>query len=735
MKKRLFLSIFLMVAVFLSAHAQSDNLPFFKAAKNNDIGTLAKLIEEGTDVNTKSKYGATALTFAVEKNSLEAVKFLLEHGADPNNRDRFYQSTPFEWAFYETNFEMIKLMVEHGADLSTKWLLPFSVREGKLDIVKLLLDKNVAGANDAIVLAVRNEHVEIVKLLLDHTKIESDKLNAALITATGMNNTDLCKLLKDAGAVLPKVNNHDKNVKFAGLYSEKDGQLRIKNEDNKIFASFDDVKYYELKYDSLNIFSVAEFPSITLSFKTVENIAVAVKFRNGENQRDFVRTEEVAKKEVKSEYKDEVGEVKEVLNWTAFRGENCQGNGDGQYPPVRWDAEKGLNLKWKTRIPGLSHACPVVWEDKVYVITAIGEDPTAEYRVGLYGDVKPVNDNSNHVWKIFCLDKSKGDILWEHTAYKGVPKVKRHPKATQANSTPVTNGKYLVALYGSEGLVCYDMDGNEIWRKDMGILDAGWFFESETQWGHAASPLIYKNTVIIQADRSKDSYVAAFDLATGKEVWKNNREEISSWGTPVVYYGKDHNELITNGTEYIKAYDPDTGEELWKLGPNSEVTVGTPVVYKDLIYVTGGYPPVRPVYAIIPGGRGDISIPDSLSSGEFIKWRYLKGGTYMPSPIAYDGYLYTMANNGLLTCYDAQTGEKIYRKNLKCSAVTASLVAADGKLYCTSESKGVVVVKAGPEFEIIARNPVGETCMATPAISDKLFIIRAQDYIYGFGKN
>jgi ankyrin repeat protein/outer membrane protein assembly factor BamB len=734
MKKTL-LSITLIMAVFLSAYAQSDNLPLFKAAKTNDVAKLTELIKAGADVNSKSEYGATALTFAVEKNSLEAIKVLLEHGADPNNRDRFYQSTPFEWAFYEGQEEIIKLMIQHGADLSTNWLLPFSVRADNIEIVKLLLDKKVSGANEAIGFAVHNKNAEMVKLLLDKRDIKNDHLNAAFVTATGMNNTEIMNLLKDAGAVMPKVNKPDKKLDFVGLYSDKDGQLRIKTEESKLFASFDDVKYYELKYDSGNLFSVAEYPNITLSFKTVENIAVSVQFHNGDNKRDFVRTEEVAKKETKPEYKDEAGEVKEILNWTAFRGVNCQGNGDGQYPPVRWDGEKGLNLQWKTRIPGLSHACPVVWEDKIYVITAIGEDPSAEYRVGLYGDVKPVNDNSNHVWKIYCLDKSKGDIVWEKTAYKGVPKVKRHPKGTQANSSPVTNGKYIAALYGSEGLVCYDMEGNEVWRREMGILDAGWFFESETQWGHAASPIIFKNTVIIQADRSKASYVAAYDLETGKEVWRTEREEISSWGTPVVYYGKDHNELITNGTKHIKAYNPETGEELWKLGPNSEVTVGTPVVYKDLIYVTGGYPPVRPVYAIKPGGRGDISIPDSLSSGEFIKWRYLKGGTYMPSPIAYKGYLYTMANNGLLTCYHAETGEKIYRKNLRSGAVTASLVAADGKLYCTSESKGVIVVKAGPEFEIIARNPIGETCMATPAISDKLFIVRAQDYIYGFGRN
>jgi outer membrane protein assembly factor BamB len=341
---------------------------------------------------------------------------------------------------------------------------------------------------------------------------------------------------------------------------------------------------------------------------------------------------------------------------------------------------------------------------------------------------------SSHIWKIYCLDKKTGEIKWEKKAYEGVPRVKRHPKATQANSTPATDGKYVVALFGSEGLVCYNFKGKELWRKDLGILDAGWFFEEETQWGHSSSPIIYKNTVIVQVDRSKDSYIAAYDLKTGKEVWKTERDAISSWGTPAVWYGEDHNELVTNGTKFINAYDPDTGKELWHLSPNSEVTVATPVIYEDLIYVTAGYPPIRPVYAIIPGGKGDISIPDSVSSGKHIKWMKRRGGTYMPSPIAYKGYFYTLSNNGNLTCYDAKTGEQKYRKNLRGGAFTASIIAADGKLYCTSENKGIYVVKAGPEFDMISNNQTGEICMATPAITGGRIIVRGEHHIFCFGK-
>lgn len=734
MKKTTFI-ISLLIFTFQLSIAQSDNDTFFKAAKDNDINKLQELIDSGQDVNKKSEYGATALTFAVEKNNMEAVKMLLKNGADPNVRDLFYQSTPFEWAFYENNAELIELMIDHGADVNVDWLLPQSVRENQINTVKLLLENGAPGADNSLSIAVRNENTEIVKLLLEKAKIEQSKLNSALRTAMGIDKQELIEILKDAGAIMPAIKEQDRSIEYTGLYADNDERLKIKNEEKKLWVSFNGDQFYELQFDSVSVFSFTEFPTIKLVFRIVDKNAVAVQFINNENKVNYVRIEEELTEEKNVEYKDKAGEVREVLNWNSFRGVNASGIADGQYPPARWDGEKDLNLKWKTRIPGLSHACPVTWADKLFVITAIGEDTTVEYRVGLYGDVKPVKDDSRHIWKIYCLDKHNGSIIWEKSAFKGIPRVKRHPKGSQANSSPVTNGKYVVALYGSEGMVCYDMNGKEMWRKDLGILDAGWFFESETQWGHAASPVIYKNTVIIQADRSKDSFIASYELDTGNEVWKTGREEISSWGTPAIYYGKNRNEVITNGTKYIEAYNPDTGEELWKLGPNSEVTVATPVVYNDLIYVTGGYPPVRPIYALKPGGKGDISIADSLSSSEFIKWRYLKGGTYMPSPIAYDGYFYTMANNGTLACYNAETGEKIYRKNIKSGAVTASLVAADGKIYCTSESQGIIVVRAGPEFEILAHNLVGETCMATPAISDKLFIVRAQSHIYCFGRN
>src|SRR5215210_4134569 len=196
-------------------------------------------------------------------------------------------------------------------------------------------------------------------------------------------------------------------------------------------------------------------------------------------------------------------------NWPQFRGPGATGVGDAQATPAAWDAGKSVNVRWKTEIPGLSHSSPVVWGDKVFVTTAVSTNPKEETRFGLYGDVDPVKDDSKHTWKVYALDRATGKILWERTAYEGVPKVKRHPKSTHSDSTPVTDGKYLIAMFGSHGLYAYDLNGKLKWKQDLGVLDAGWFYDADYQWEYGSSPIIYKNLVIVQADIQKNSFIAA----------------------------------------------------------------------------------------------------------------------------------------------------------------------------------------------------------------------------------
>ncbi len=427
--------------------------------------------------------------------------------------------------------------------------------------------------------------------------------------------------------------------------------------------------------------------------------------------------------------------IAHAQNWPQFRGPGATGVAEGTAQPVKFDASTSLNVRWKTAIPGLSHASPVVWGNKVFVVSAVsvGKDET---RFGLFGDVAPVKDDPKHAWKVYALDKATGKILWEQTAYEGIPKVKRHPKSSHAASTPVTDGKYLIVNFGSEGLYAYSLDGKLLWKQDLGLLDAGWFYDVDYQWEYGSSPIIFKNLVIVQADIQKNSFIAAFDIKTGKQVWKTPREELSSWGTPTVYEGATRAELITNGTKAIRGYDPATGKELWHLGPMSEITTPTPFVAHDLIFVTSGYPPVQPIYAIRPGGNGDLTLPQGKDSSDFVAWSKQRGGPYMPTPIVYGELLYTCSNQGVLTAYNAKTGERVYQERLGGTggAFTASPVASDGKIYLSSEDGDVFVVKAGPKYELLAKNPVGEVMMATPAISDGLLIVRTVSHLYAFGE-
>ena len=429
-------------------------------------------------------------------------------------------------------------------------------------------------------------------------------------------------------------------------------------------------------------------------------------------------------------------QVVQAQNWPQFRGPAATGVVEGRPAATTWNVEKGQNVRWKTEIPGLAHSSPVVWGNKVFITTAVTSGAKDETRYGLFGDVAPVKDDPKHTWKIYCLDKQTGKILWEQIAYEGVPKVKRHPKSTHSDSTPVTDGRYVIALFGSHGLYAYDLDGKLKWKQDIGMLDSGWFYDADYQWEHGSSPIIYRDLIIIQADIQKDSFIAAYDIKTGKLVWKTPREEISSWGTPTVYEGKTRTEMITNGSKAIRGYDPATGKELWRLTPNSEVTTPTPFVGKDLIFVTSGYAPIQPIYAIKPGAVGDITLKDGKDSSDAIVWSKQRGGPYMPTPVVYGDFLYTCSNQGVLTAYNAVTGERIYQERLggKGGAFTSSPVASDGKLYLSSEDGDIFVVKAGPKYDLLATNPVGEVMMATPAISDGLVIVRALKHVFAFGE-
>jgi len=403
--------------------------------------------------------------------------------------------------------------------------------------------------------------------------------------------------------------------------------------------------------------------------------------------------------------------------------------------PDHWDIKNEENIKWITEIPGLGHSSPVIWDDKMFITTAISGSGSDLLKVGLYGDIDNVNDETVHEFKIYCLNKTNGEILWERLSYKGIPAVKRHTKASHANSTPATNGQYVLAFFGSEGLYCYDIEGELIWKKDFGRMNAGPFTDPDTDWGFASSPIIYKNRVIIQCDFLGDCFLASLDLETGVEIWKTPRDEISSWSTPTIYLKDDITQVIVNGYKHMGGYDFNSGKEIWKMSGGGDAPVPTPVVAHNLIYIHNAHGRYSPIYAVRPEAIGDITLNKENITNEYIVWSIKRGGAYMPTNVVYGDYLYNMRMNGQLMCYEAKTGELIYRKYIpEARGITSSGVAADGKLYYTTEHGDIFIVKAGPTFEVIGKNPLNDLCMASPAISDQMIYFRTQHYVIAVGK-
>lgn len=427
--------------------------------------------------------------------------------------------------------------------------------------------------------------------------------------------------------------------------------------------------------------------------------------------------------------------AKGTPHWPSFRGTAAAGVADGQNLPESWSAESGENIKWKVRIPGLAHSSPVIWGERVFVTTAVSSKGNATFRRGLYGDGDASDDMSVHQWKVYALDKKTGKIAWEQVAYEGVPKEKRHIKSTYASSTPVTDGRYVVAFFGSQGLYAYDMNGKLAWKLDLGRMDVGAYNSPEIEWGTASSPIIWKDLAIAQCDTSHADFLIAVNLKTGKEVWRTPREEYPGWGTPTVFPGK-RAELVTNASKFIKGYDPATGKELWRLGGSSDITAPTPVYDGDFIVVASGRRPVAPIFVLRPGATGDITLAQGQTSNSHVVWNRNQRGSYMPTPLIYQGHLYVVNNNGVFDCYELATGKEVYRQRIphQGSGFSGSPVAADGKIYVPSEDGDIFIIKAGPEFAVLGTARMGEPLMATPALSGGLMFIRAQDHLYAVGK-
>jgi outer membrane protein assembly factor BamB len=422
-------------------------------------------------------------------------------------------------------------------------------------------------------------------------------------------------------------------------------------------------------------------------------------------------------------------------NWPQFRGPNASGLDTTAPVPTKWDVEQGENIRWRAPIPGLAHSSPIIWDDRVYVTTATRAG-TADLKVGLYGDIASANDQDPHQWRLLALDKATGKILWDKLGQEATPRVKRHTKASHCSSSPATDGQHIVAIFGSEGLFCFDRNGQLIWKKDLGPMDSGYYQVPTAQWGFASSPVIHDGKVIVLCDVQTNSFLAAFDLADGKELWRTSRKDVPTWGTPAVAKGSGQTQIVVNGWHHTGAYDFANGKEVWKLDGGGDIPVPTPIVANGLIYLTSAHGRSRPMRAIRLEASGDITPSEVGATNASIAWAHARQGNYMQTPIVVGDHLFGCFDNGVLTCFDAKTGAISYGERLGSGSegFTASPVSDGRHLFFTSELGSVYVVPADGKFSVVATNKLGETCMASPAISGGTVFFRTREQLVAVGK-
>jgi len=424
-------------------------------------------------------------------------------------------------------------------------------------------------------------------------------------------------------------------------------------------------------------------------------------------------------------------DVSPERQWSQYRGYYSNGVLDNANLPEQWDIKTGKNIKWKIEIPGLGLSSPVIWGDKLFLTTAISENDKKGLKTGIYGDIGSVNDESEHEWKVYCFNKHSGDIIWEKTSHTGIPEQKRHPKSSHANSTVATDGKYVAVFFGSEGLYCYDIHGNLLWHKDFGVLKSVFFRVETAEWEFASSPIIHDGVVIVQCDVLENSFLAAYEAATGKELWKKSRDEYPGWCTPNIYYINNGSACIAvNGYKHRGGYNFDTGEEIWKMSGGGDIQIPTPIIGENLIYFNSAHGPSSPIIAVKKEAIGKIS----MDLEEFIAWSKPRGGSYMQTMLLYKGLVYNLGWNGRIQCLDAITGEEIYAEKLgRSNSFTASAVAADDKIYAVGDDGTVYVIQAGENFEVISEHTLNDICMVTPAITENIIFFRTQQHLIAVG--
>ena len=714
MRSTILISLGVVLLMVQAVRADDDQgAQLLSAAKQGDVNQVRALLDDGVDANSTNRYGATALSFAANRGYVEIARLLVVAGVNVNAKDSFYGATALHWAADSGNREIVQLLLYNGATGAVTALRGAAGKgsEGVVAAVLATEEISFTEMRSCRALAKFRGHIRVVALFDDVLGESTDET----FTVAEETLSDYAGLFLSEQGVEYTVSSGNGLLVLTTIYGNS---IPLLPQEEDKFVYFEVVYAFTRKGEAV----VSLDRAGTVHVRSVPGTEPA---HEEPSTTAAVEPDAAAAVEFGSPH------------WPQFRGMGARGIADGQQAPASWDVEQGTNVRWKVRVPGLAHACPVVWGDHVFVTTAVNQNDDASLRIGIYGDVEAAEDDLPHAWRVICLDRMTGNIVWARTAHEGVPTSRRHLKSSHANCTPVTDGHHVVCLFGTEGLFCYDVQGNLLWRKLLGDLGSGWFYDENYEWGFGSSPIIFEDRVIVQCDVQQGSFIAAYNIETGAELWKVARDEIPTWGTPTIFDGADDPLLITNGTRQARGYDPRTGEELWHFAGHSEISVPTPFVANGLIYITSGYRPNKPIYAVRPGARGDISLQEGATTNDHIAWSAQEGGPYLPTPIVYRNHLYVCTNRGILTCYAAETGKQIYRERVRgggAKSFSASLVAADGRLYLTSEEGVVLVVQAGPEFKLLHVNPVGEYCLSTPAIAQGLFLIRTARHLVAIGQ-
>lgn len=683
----------------------------FAAARAGDVAAVEAELDAGVPVDSTDKYGATALAMAAAEGEVDVVRLLLARGAEVDKAEEFYGSRPLDTAlFFRGELETAEVLLKHGAE----------------------------GRENALAYAVQQKNLELARAAVSGGPIHASAL-ARLREGADDLELEFRELLESARSrpdpAPPEYSIDDLHAftgKFEGWTSDTAIEIALRERTLLMWLDGEALGELEVVGDR--------------AFRTTGGVGVNFNGRAGTVEGIVLRREgsppELSRRSVAEPDPDAVarfaaltatGPQRDTVNWPRFRGANADGIGDGEPTPTTWSLESGEGVLWQLEVEGLANSSPVVWGDRVFVTTAVAEGIEQKLTTGLTGAGDGVDEEVTHSWRVLAFDKWTGEKLWDTEIGRSVPLTKRHFKATQANSTPATDGEHVVVVFPTAGLACLDMEGKVLWHHDLGGLNAGAFTDPGIEWGFASSPIIYKDTAILQVDVHGGQYLAAWKLDTGEEVWRTERNVAPSWSTPGLLEGPDGTELVVNGST-IHAYDPDSGRELWSLGPNSELVIAAPVIRDGVAYVTAGYPPIKPIYAVPAGRRGDFHVQPGTPNDDLV-WSHRIGGAYMPTPLLYRGLFYIVHHNGRLVAYDPTDGSAVFKSRFsRGGAFTGSPVAANGTLFVPTEEGLLYVLEAGPEYKELAVHDFGEPLMATPAISEGLLVLRTASKVVALGK-